>query len=60
MKELSGLARVALLHLEHAARWGVSRVELLREARLDEEQLRDPDAPGPASGNRRVEPNKGT
>jgi AraC-like DNA-binding protein len=44
VKEPSGLARVALLHLAHAARWGVSRVELLREARLDEEQLRDPDA----------------
>ena len=44
MKEPSGLARVALMHLAHAARWGVPRAELLREARLDEEQLRDPDA----------------
>ena len=44
MKEPSGLARLVLLHLAHAARWGVSRVELLREARLDEAQLRDPDA----------------
>ena len=44
MKEPSGLARMVLLHLAHAARWGVSRVELLREARLDEAQLRDPDA----------------
>ena len=33
-----------LLNLEQAARWGVSRVELLREARLAEEQLRDRDA----------------
>ena len=40
----SGLARMVLLHLAHAARWGVSRVELLHEARLDEAQLRDPDA----------------
>ena len=44
MKEPSGLARMVLLHLAHAARWGASRVELLREARLDEAQLRDPDA----------------
>jgi AraC-like DNA-binding protein len=44
VKEPSGLARVALMHLAHAARWGVPRAELLREARLDEEQLRDPDA----------------
>ena len=44
MKEPSGLARVALMHLAYAARWGVPRAELLREARLDEEQLRDPDA----------------
>ena len=44
MKEPSGLARLVLLHLAHAARWGVSRAELLREARLDEAQLRDPDA----------------
>src|SRR6516164_3966874 len=44
MKEPSGLVRVALMHLAHAARWGVPRAELLREARLDEEQLRDPDA----------------
>ena len=44
MKEPSGLARVALMHLAHAARWGVPRAELLREARLDEAQLHDPDA----------------
>jgi hypothetical protein len=44
VKEPSGLARVALMHLAHAARWGVPRAELLRAARLDEEQLRDPDA----------------
>ena len=44
MKEPSGLARVALIHLAHAARWGVPRAALLREAKLDEEQLHDPDA----------------
>src|SRR5499426_2751543 len=44
MKEPTGLARVALMHLAHAARWGVPRAELLRAARLDEEQVRDPDA----------------
>src|SRR5262245_43292644 len=44
VKEPSGLTRVALIHLAHAARWGVPRAALLRAARLDEEQLRDPDA----------------
>jgi len=45
----SGLARAALMHLERAARLGVPRAELLREARLHEEQLRDPDARVPRS-----------
>src|SRR6516225_4514715 len=49
VKEPTGLARVALMHLAHAARWGVPRAGLLREARLDEEQLRVPD---PALGLR--------
>src|SRR5262245_18055864 len=44
VKEPFGLARVAQMHLAHAARWGVARAELLRAARLDEEQIRDPDA----------------
>ena len=44
MNEPSGLARLALVHLERAAQLGVSRDTLLREARLDERQLRDPDS----------------
>jgi AraC-like DNA-binding protein len=44
MQEPFGLVRLALLHLEWATRAGVPRAELLREARLDEAQLRDPDA----------------
>ena len=44
MNEPSGLARLALLHLERAAQLGVSRDTLLREAKLDERQLRDPDS----------------
>jgi AraC-like DNA-binding protein len=49
VNEPSGLARAALMHLARAARLGVPRVELLREARLHEEQLRDPDARVPRS-----------
>src|SRR5262245_11918364 len=49
VKEPSGLACVALMHLAHAERWGVPRAALLRAARLDEEQLRDPDARVPRS-----------
>ena len=44
MNEPSGLARLALLHLERAAQLGVSRDTLLREAKLDERQVRDPDS----------------
>jgi AraC-like DNA-binding protein len=47
--EPSGLARLALIHLERAPRWGVSREDLLREARLTEAQLQDPDARVPVS-----------
>src|SRR5262249_47156266 len=49
VSEPSGLARVALMHLERATRFGVPRAELLREVRLTEEQLRDPDARVPRS-----------
>src|SRR5215470_15616907 len=49
VNEPSGLARTALMHLARAARLGVPRAELLREARLHEEQLRDPDARVPRS-----------
>jgi AraC-like DNA-binding protein len=44
VNERSGLARLALVHLERAAQLGVSRDTLLREAKLDERQLRDPDS----------------
>jgi AraC-like DNA-binding protein len=49
MKEPSALARVALVHLERTTRWGVDRADLLRAARIDEVQLRDPDARIPLS-----------
>jgi AraC-like DNA-binding protein len=49
VKDPSGLARLALIHLERLTRWGASRVELLREAGLDEKQLADPDARIPLS-----------
>ena len=44
MNEPLGLARLALLHLERAAQLGVSRDTLLREAKLDERQVQDPDS----------------
>ena len=44
MNDPSGLARLALLYLDRLTRWGASRAELLREARLSERQLQDPDA----------------
>jgi AraC-like DNA-binding protein len=49
LSEPSGLARGALMHLEQATRLGVPRAELLREAKLNEEQLRDPDGRIPRS-----------
>jgi len=49
VSEPAGLARAALLHLERATRFGVPRGVLLREARLNEEQLCDPDARVPRS-----------
>ena len=40
MNEPSGLARLALMHLERVTRWGLSRGELLREAfRLSKAEL---------------------
>jgi AraC-like DNA-binding protein len=49
MKEPSALARVALMHVERTTRWGVDREDLLRAAKIDEAQLRDPDARIPLS-----------
>lgn len=55
-KEPSGLARLALVHLDEAMRVGVgvSRAQLLREAGLGEEQLRDPDSRIPLSAISRI------
>ena len=49
MNESSALARVALMPLERTTRWGVDRADLLRAAKIDEAQLRDPDARIPLS-----------
>jgi AraC-like DNA-binding protein len=49
MKESSALARVALMPLERTTRWGVDRADLLRAAKIDDAQLRDPDARIPLS-----------
>ena len=43
MNQPSGLVRLVLVHLEKLARLGVSREALLREAKIDERQLTDPD-----------------
>ena len=43
-KEPSGLARLALVHLERTTQLGLPRAELLREAGVTEDHLRDPDA----------------
>jgi AraC-like DNA-binding protein len=48
-KEPTGLARLALIHLDRTAQLGLSRPELLGAAGLTEEQLRDPDARIPLS-----------
>jgi AraC-like DNA-binding protein len=47
--EPSWLTRVVLLHLEHTTRLGLPREDLLRQARLDERHLRDPDGRVPVS-----------
>jgi AraC-like DNA-binding protein len=49
VNEPSGLARLALMHLERTTRWGIPRAELLKEAGLNESQLTDPDARIPLS-----------
>jgi AraC-like DNA-binding protein len=49
MTEPSALARLALMQLERTTRWGVDRAELLRAAKIEEAQLRDPDARIPLS-----------
>lgn len=43
MKQPSGLVRLVLLQLDKLAGMGISRELLLREAKIDERQLRDPD-----------------
>ena len=49
-----GLARLVLMQLERASRLGVSRGDLLREARLSEAQLTDPDARVPVTALARL------
>ncbi|PYN33145.1 MAG: hypothetical protein DME01_19290 [Candidatus Rokuibacteriota bacterium] len=44
MKEPSGLVRLVLVQLERLGELGLAREVLLREAKVDERQLRDPDA----------------
>lgn len=44
MNEPSGLARLALMHLQRVTQLGLTRETLLREARLDERQVQDPDS----------------
>jgi AraC-like DNA-binding protein len=48
-EEPSGLARLVLMLVERTARWGLSREDLVRQARLDESQLDDPDRRIPVS-----------
>ena len=49
-----GLARIALMVLDRTSRWGLPRDEILREARLDETQLRDPDSRIPVAAIARL------
>jgi AraC-like DNA-binding protein len=44
VNEPSGLARLALMHLDRASQLGLTREALLREARLHERQVQDPDS----------------
>jgi len=53
-RQPSGLARLALVHLDETTRVGLPRADLLREAGLSEEQLRDPDARIPLSAVARI------
>jgi len=50
----SGLARLALVHLDGASRFGMTRPQLLHTAGLSEDQLRDPDARIPLSAVERI------
>jgi AraC-like DNA-binding protein len=50
----SGLARLALVHLDGASRFGMTRAQLLHAAGLGEDQLRDPDARIPLSAVERI------
>ena len=49
MKEPSGLVRLVLVQLERLGELGLAREVLLREAKVDERQLRDPDALKPST-----------
>ncbi|MGH7303540.1 MAG: AraC family transcriptional regulator [Candidatus Rokuibacteriota bacterium] len=54
MKDPSGLARLVLVQLERLAQLGLARATLLREAKIDERQLRDPDARIPLEAIARI------
>jgi AraC-like DNA-binding protein len=54
MSEGGGLARLALMQLERAARLGASQTDLLLEAGITEAQLADPDARIPLSAIARL------
>jgi AraC-like DNA-binding protein len=54
VKDPSGLARLVLVQLDRAEQLGVTRETLLREAKIDERQLRDPDARIPLEAIARI------
>ena len=54
MNQPSGLVRLVLVHLDKLRRFGVSRDAILRDAKIDERQLRDPDGRIPLSAVERL------
>lgn len=54
MNQPSGLVRLVLLQLDKLGQLGLSREVLLREAKVDERQLRDPDARIPLAAVERL------
>ena len=54
MKQQSGLVRLILVQLDKLSHMGLSRDVLLREAKIDERQLRDPDGRIPLDAVERV------
>ena len=54
MKQSTGLARLVLVQLDKLEQLGMARATLLREAKIDERQLRDPDARIPLEAVARI------